>query len=67
MEITKQFLTGVILALSITFSSCTTEPSSVSLNFEHHIDGVDLDLYALDYENEFGNKYDIRLGSVALI
>lgn len=61
MGITKQFLTGVILALSITFSSCTTEPASISLNFEHHIDGVDLDLYALDYENEFGNKYNVQL------
>jgi len=61
MVITKQILIGVILALSITFSSCTTEPASISLNFEHHIDGADLDLYAMDYENEFGNTYNVQL------
>jgi hypothetical protein len=48
------------LALT-TLSSCTKEPARVSLNFEHQIDGENLELYVMDYENEFGNTYNVQL------
>jgi len=51
------FLTVVLLTLN----SCTKEPAKVNVNFTHQIDGENLELYTIDYENEFGHSYNIQL------
>ena len=53
---------SIFLGIGFTMlSSCTKEPANVGLNFKHHIDGVDVELYAMDYENEYGNTYNVQL------
>lgn len=42
-------------------SSCTKDPATVTLNFHHQIDGENLELHSMDYENEFGNTYNVQL------
>ena len=60
MNLIKSISIHSALALT-TLSSCTKESATMALNFQHQVDGVDLELYAMDYENEYGNTYNVQL------
>ena len=53
---------SIFSALVITtLNSCTKEPANVALNFHHLVDGENLELYAMVYENDYGNTYNVQL------
>jgi hypothetical protein len=53
---------SIFLGIGLTtLSSCTKESANVALNFHHQVDGENLELYAMDYENDYGNVYNVQL------
>lgn len=49
---------GILLLM---LSSCSNESANVTLYFEHQVDGIDLEIYSMNYTNNVGNNYDVRL------
>jgi hypothetical protein len=60
MNLIKHLLVFPIVVLTM-LSSCTKESANVALNFHHQVDGENLELYAMDYENDYGNVYNVQL------
>jgi len=60
MDLLKQLSLFLGIGLT-TLSSCNKEPANVALNFHHQVDGENLELYAMGYENDYGNTYNVQL------
>jgi len=54
-------ISKAILLLSILLTSCSKEPSKINLDFNHQVDGESLNLYSLNYQNAYGNNYNVQL------